>query len=147
LQVKRGAEDSAESAPKRLRDEGASQKIKDQLAMKYGSSKEAGAAGAGEVKALSDQLDIDKINEIKKKILSNRRTRIKMDGDDGGDRGLASFADLESDRSVPVASSPSPHPFHLTGPKRSYPVSASGGQEQQSSRATGSSSRRTSWRS
>ena len=38
LQVKRGAEDSAESAPKRLRDESASQKIKDQLAMKYGAN-------------------------------------------------------------------------------------------------------------
>jgi len=102
-QVKRGAEDSAESAPKRPRDESASQKIKDQLAMKYGANQEAGAAGAGEIKALSDKLDISKIAEIKKKILSNRRTRIKMDGEEG-DRGLASFADMESDRTKEILS-------------------------------------------
>jgi len=94
-QVKRGAEDIVESAPKRLRDESASQKIKDQLAMKYGANQEAGAAGPGEIKALSDQLNIDKIAEIKKKILSNRRTRIKMDGEEG-DRGGVNF-DMESD--------------------------------------------------
>ena len=58
---------------------------------------EAGKEGAGEIRALNDQLDINKIAEIKKKILSNRRTRIKMDGEEG-DRGLASFADMESDR-------------------------------------------------
>lgn len=98
-QVKRGAEDIAESAPKRMRDGQASQEIKDKLAMKYGANQEAGGKEGGELKALSDQLDINKIAEIKKKILSNRRTRIKMDGDEG-DRGLASFADMEADRLV-----------------------------------------------
>jgi len=102
-QVKRGAEDIAESAPKRMRDGQASQEIKDKLAMKYGANQEAGGKEGGELKALSDQLDINKIAEIKKKILSNRRTRIKMDGDEG-DRGLASFADMEADRTKEIIS-------------------------------------------
>jgi len=104
-QVKRGAEDSAESAPKRPRDESANEKIKHQLAMKYGTmTGEAGAPGVGEIKALSDKLNREKIAEIKKKILSNRRTRIKMDGGEEGDRGLSSFADMESDRTKEILS-------------------------------------------
>ena len=97
-QVKRTAEDTMESAQKKPRyDESASQKLKDQLAMKYGASQEAGAQGTGITKDLSDELTKNKISEIKKKILANRRTRIKGDGEEG-DRGLGSLADLESDR-------------------------------------------------
>ena len=100
-QVKRTAEDSLESAQKKPRyDESASQKLKDQLAMKYGANQEGGAQGSGVNivdRALSDELTTNKLSEIKKKILANKRTRIKGDREEG-DRGLASFADLESDR-------------------------------------------------
>ena len=100
-QVKRTAEtDISDVAQKKPRyDESASQKLKDQLAMKYGASNlEAGAAATGaNIKDLSDELNKNKIAEIKKKIMANRRTRIKGDGDEG-DKGLASFADVESDR-------------------------------------------------
>ena len=101
-QVKRTAEtDISDVASKKPRyDEGASQKIKDDLIKKYGApNQEAGAAaGAGvNIKDLSDELNKNKIAEIKKKIMANRRTRIKGDGDEG-DKGLASFADIESDR-------------------------------------------------
>ena len=65
--------------------------------MKYGGGQDKEGQGAGEIRALNDQLDINKIAEIKKKILSNRRTRIKMDGEEGSSIG-ASFADMESDR-------------------------------------------------
>jgi len=105
-QVKRTAEDSLESAQKKPRyDESASQKLKDQLAMKYGApNQEAGAQGSGvNIKDLSDELTKNKISEIKKKILANRRTRIKGDGEEG-DRGLASFADLESERTKEILS-------------------------------------------
>jgi len=102
-QVKRTAEDSMESVQKKPRyDESASQKLKDQLAMKYGASQEAGAQGTGITKDLSDELTKNKISEIKKKILANRRTRIK--GDEEGDRGLGSLADLESDRTKEILS-------------------------------------------
>ena len=100
-QVKRTPEtDISDVAQKKPRyDESASQKLKDQLAMKYGASNlEAGAAATGaNIKDLSDELNKNKIAEIKKKIMANRRTRIKGDGDEG-DKGLASFADVESDR-------------------------------------------------
>merc|ERR1719422_2610459 len=103
-QVKRTAEDTMESAQKKPRyDESASQKLKDQLAMKYGASQEAGAQGAGITKDLSDELTKNKNSEIKKKILANRRTRIKGDGEEG-DRGLGSLADLESDRTKEILS-------------------------------------------
>eukprot|EP00092_Neocalanus_flemingeri_P019010 GFUD01020598.1.p1 GENE.GFUD01020598.1~~GFUD01020598.1.p1 ORF type:complete len:520 (+),score=166.60 GFUD01020598.1:49-1608(+) len=104
-QVKRTAEDSLESAQKKPRyDEGASQKLKDQLIMKYGDNQEAGAQGTGaNIKDLSAELNKNKISEIKKKIWANRRTRIKGDGEEG-DRGLASFADLESDRTKEILS-------------------------------------------
>jgi len=103
-QVKRTAEDSLESTQKKPRyDESASQKLKDELAKKYGASQEAGAQGVGITKDLSDELTKNKISEIKKKILANRRTRIKGDGEEG-DRGLGSLADLESDRTKEILS-------------------------------------------
>jgi len=106
-QVKRTAEDSLESAQKKPRyDESASQKLKDQLAMKYGANQEGGAQGSGVNivdRALSDELTTNKLSEIKKKILANKRTRIKGDREEG-DRGLASFADLESDRTKEILS-------------------------------------------
>lgn len=102
-QVKRTAEDSSESGAKKPRfDESASQKLKDQLAMKYGGNQE-GKETTGNIKALSESLDINKIAEIKKKILSKRKWRIKMDGTEG-DSGLTSFADLESDRTKEILS-------------------------------------------
>jgi len=106
-QVKRAADtDISDVASKKPRyDEGASQKIKDDLIKKYGAAtQEAAAAGAGvNIKDLSDELNKNKIAEIKKKILANRRTRIKGDGDEG-DKGLASFADVESDRTKEILS-------------------------------------------
>ena len=68
--------------------------------MKYGAQQAGDQSVADQLKPLSDKLDINKIAEIKKKILSNRlvksptvnfasgdhrgrRTRIKMDGDEG----------------------------------------------------------------
>ena len=65
--------------------------------MKYGAQQSGDQSMADQLKPLSDKLDINKIAEIKKKIMANRRTRIKGDGDEG-DKGLASFADIESDR-------------------------------------------------
>jgi len=103
-QVKRGAEDSAESAPKRMRDDTvAHQKLKDQLAMKYGAQQAGDQSVADQLKPLSDKLDINKIAEIKKKILSNRRTRIKMDGDEG-ERGAVGPWDAEADRTKEIIS-------------------------------------------
>merc|ERR1719336_193111 len=103
-QVKRGAEDSAESAPKRMRDDTvAHQKLKDQLAMKYGAQQAGDQSVADQLKPLSDKLDINKIAEIKKKILSNRRTRIKMDGDEG-ERGAVGPWDAEADRTKEILS-------------------------------------------
>jgi len=103
-QVKRNADDTLEGLQKKPRyDESASQKLKDQLAMKYGQRAEGSAIGTGNIKALSDQLTTNKIAEIKKKILSNRRTRIKGETDDG-DRGLASFGDMESDKTKEIRS-------------------------------------------
>jgi len=103
-QVKRTAEDNMESVQKKPRyDESASQKLKDQLAMKYGANQEAGAQGTGITKDLSDELTRNKITEIKKKIMANRRTRIKGDGEEG-DRGLGTLADLESDRTKEILS-------------------------------------------
>ena len=100
-QVKRTAEtDISEVAAKKPRyEEGASQKLKEQFAQKYGSvNLDAGAQGMGaNIKDLSDELNKNKIAEIKKKIMKNRRTRIKGDGDEG-EKGLASFAEIESDR-------------------------------------------------
>ena len=99
-QVKRTADsDHSEVAHKRPKfDESASQKLKDQLAMKYGAPSGEGAQGVGvNIKDLSDELNKNKIAEIKKKIMANRRTRIRVDGDDG-ERGPAIFADMESDR-------------------------------------------------
>ena len=102
-QVKRAADsDLSEAASKKPRyDDVAREKLKDQLAMKYGAvaAGEAGAAPGTAVSDLSDELNKNKIMEIKKKIMANRRTRIKGDGEEG-DRGLASFADIESDRCV-----------------------------------------------
>merc|ERR1719415_278271 len=73
--------------------------------MKYGAvaAGEAGAAPGTAVSDLSDELNKNKIAEIKKKIMANRRTRIKGDGDEG-DKGLASFADVESDRTKEILS-------------------------------------------
>merc|ERR1719471_854357 len=103
-QVKRGAEDSSESAPKRMRDDTvAHQKLKDQLAMKYGAQQAGDQSVADQLKPLSDKLDINKIAEIKKKILSNRRTRIKMDGDEG-ERGAVGPWDAEADRTKEIIS-------------------------------------------
>ena len=99
-QVKRTADsDHSEVAHKRPKfDESASQKLKDQLAMKYGAPSGEGAQGVGvNIKDLSDELNKNKIAEIKKKIMANRRTRIRVDGDDG-EKGPAIFADMESDR-------------------------------------------------
>lgn len=104
-QVKRTAEDSLESAQKKPRyDENASQRLKDQLAMKYGANQEAGAQGTEIKKDLSDELTKNKISEIKKKILANRRTRIKGDGEESDRGGLGSLADLESDRTKEILS-------------------------------------------
>lgn len=103
-QVKRTADDSLESLQKKPRyDESASQKLKDQLAMKYGQRQEGSSAGTGNIKALSDELTTNKIAEIKKKILSNRRTRIKGETGEDADRGLA-FADMESDKTKEIRS-------------------------------------------
>ena len=44
----------------------------DQLAMKYGAQQAGDQSVADQLKPLSDKLDINKIAEIKKKILSNR---------------------------------------------------------------------------
>jgi parafibromin len=82
-------------------DESASQKLKDQLAMKYGQRQEGSSAGTGNIKALSDELTTNKIAEIKKKILSNRRTRIKGETGEDADRGLA-FNDMESDKTKEI---------------------------------------------
>ena len=104
-QMKRGADDTLEGLQKKPRyDESASQKIKDQLAMKYGQRPEGSALGTGNIKALSDELTTNKIAEIKKKIMSNRRTRIKGETGEEGDRGLASFADMESDKTKEIRS-------------------------------------------
>jgi len=106
-QVKRAADsDLSEAASKKPRyDDVAREKLKDQLAMKYGAvaAGEAGAAPGTAVSDLSDELNKNKIMEIKKKIMANRRTRIKGDGEEG-DRGLASFADIESDRTKEIVS-------------------------------------------
>ena len=102
-QVKRTADDSLEGLQKKPRyDVSASQKLKDQLAMKYGQRPEGSAVGAN-IKALSDELTTNKIAEIKKKIMSNRRTRIKGETAEDGDRGLA-FADMESDKTKEIRS-------------------------------------------
>jgi len=111
-QVKRNADDTAfdGSQHKKPRyDESASQKLKDQLAMKYGQKAAEGGAGAlggsgtGHIKALSEKLTTNKIAEIKKKVMSHRRTRIKGVTDEDGDRGLANFAD-ESDKTKEIRS-------------------------------------------
>jgi len=103
-QVKRTAEDNLESTQKKPRyDESASQKLKDQLAMKYGANQETGDQGTGITKDLSAELDRTKIFEIKKKILQNRRTRIRPAGEEG-EGGLGSLADLESDRTKEIVS-------------------------------------------
>ena len=82
--------------------------------MKYGAQQAGDQSVADQLKPLSDKLDINKIAEIKKKILSNRlvygptvnstsgdhrgrRTRIKMDGDEG-ERGAVGPWDAEADR-------------------------------------------------
>ena len=46
--------------------------VQDQLAMKYGAHQAGDQSMADQLKPLSDKLDINKIAEIKKKILSNR---------------------------------------------------------------------------
>ena len=80
-------------------DEGASQKIKDQLVMKYGAPNlEAGGQGMGtNLKDLSDDLNKNKIAEIKKKIALTKRSRIQGIGEEG-EKGLAILGDMESDR-------------------------------------------------
>merc|ERR1712126_525327 len=101
-----GETDISEVAQKKPRyEEGASQKLKEQFAQKYGSvNLDAGAQGMGaNIKDLSDELNKNKIAEIKKKIMKNRRTRIKGDGDEG-EKGLASFAEIESDRTKEILS-------------------------------------------
>jgi len=105
-QVKRNADDTLEGAHKKPRyDESASQKLKDQLAMKYGQKAGDGSAlGTGNIKALSEKLTTNKIAEIKKKVMSHRRTRIKGVTDEDGDRGLASFAEMESDKTKEIRS-------------------------------------------
>ena len=101
-QVKRTADDSLEGLQKKPRyDVSASQKLKDQLAMKYGQRADGNAVGAN-IKALSDELTTNKIAEIKKKIMSNRRTRIRQgETAEEGDRGLA---DMESDKTKEIRS-------------------------------------------
>ena len=71
--------------------------------MKYGQRPEGSSHGTGNIKALSDELTTNKIAEIKKKILSNRRTRIKGETGEDADRGLA-FADMESDKTKEIRS-------------------------------------------
>ena len=71
--------------------------------MKYGQRQEGSSHGTGNIKALSDELTTNKIAEIKKKILSNRRTRIKGETGEDADRGLA-FADMESDKTKEIRS-------------------------------------------
>ena len=47
--------------------------------MKYGQKAVEGASTAtGNIKALSEALNINKIAEIKKKMMTHRRTRIKV---------------------------------------------------------------------
>ena len=99
--MKRTAEsDISDVAQKKPRyDEGASQKLKSMIS-KYGAGGqlETGGQGMGaNIKDLSDELNKNKIAEIKKKILAKRRTRIKGDGDEG-EKGLSSLGDMDSDR-------------------------------------------------
>jgi len=103
-QVKRNADDTLEGPSKKPRyDESASKKLKDQLAMKYGHKGEGSSLGSN-LKQLSDELTTNKIAEIKKKVMSHRRTRIKGETGEDGDRGLASFADMESDKTKEIRS-------------------------------------------
>jgi len=106
-QVKRTADsDISDSAHKKPRyDEGASQKIKDQLVMKYGAPNlEAGGQGMGtNLKDLSDDLNKNKIAEIKKKIALTKRSRIQGIGEEG-EKGLAILGDMESDRTKEILS-------------------------------------------
>ena len=157
--MKRAADsDLSEAASKKPRyDDVAREKLKDQLAMKYGAvaAGEAGAAPGTAVSDLSDELNKNKIMEIKKKIMANRRTRIKGDGEEG-DRGLASFADIESDRCgigrvkfrkilcFMCRRSEAILHFECAGLRRSCPGSGSGGPAAQSYKATGKCLLRTS---
>ena len=96
--VKRTADsDLSDVAQKKPRyDEGASQKLKNQFAQKYGVVDQSDPSHQGpSIRDLSDELNKNKLAEIKKKIEINRRNRIKVDE---GDKGLASFADIEVDR-------------------------------------------------
>jgi len=103
-QVKRNADDTLEGPTKKPRyDESASKKLKDQLAMKYGHKGEGSSLGTN-LKQLSDELTTNKIAEIKKKVMSHRRTRIKGETGEDGDRGLATFADMESDKTKEIRS-------------------------------------------
>ena len=107
MQVKRTADDSLEGSHKKPRyDDAASQKLKDQLAMKYGQKPEGSSIGTGNIKALSDELTTNKIAEIKKKMMTHRRTRIKGEtgGEDADRAALASFADMESDKTKEIRS-------------------------------------------
>jgi len=104
-QVKRNADESYEGLHKKPRyDESASQKLKSQLAMKYGQKSEGSSLDSGNIKALSAQLTTNKIAEIKKKVMSHRRTRIKGVTGEDGDRGLGTFADMESDKTNEIRS-------------------------------------------
>merc|ERR1719275_100667 len=71
--------------------------------MKYGAHQAGDQSMADQLKPLSDKLDINKIAELKKKILSNRRTRIKRDGDEG-ERGAVGPWDAEADRTKEIIS-------------------------------------------
>jgi len=104
-QVKRTADDTLEGSHKKPRfDDAASQKLKDQLAMKYGQKPEGSSIGTGILKDLSEELTTNKIAEIKKKMLTHRRTRIKGDPGEDADRAMASFADMESDKTKEIRS-------------------------------------------
>lgn len=103
-QVKRTADDTLEGSHKKPRyDDAASQKLKDQLAMKYGQKQEGSSGPTGILKDLSDELTTNKIAEIKKKMMTHRRTRIK--GDPGEDAGRAGVPfDMESDKTKEIRS-------------------------------------------
>ena len=69
--------------------------------MKYGAhhpNLESGGQGKGtNLKDLSDDLNKNKIAEIKKKIALQKRTRIQGIGEEG-EKGLAILGDMEADR-------------------------------------------------
>merc|ERR1712013_752100 len=101
VKVKRGAEDSNESSSKRMRDD--ARKLKDQLTVKYGTQQPGNQSAADRSRPLSETLDINKIAEIKKKILLNRQARLKISGDKG-ERGADGSRDAGTNRTKEIIS-------------------------------------------